>query len=784
MQPEEQSIHQLFEKSKVAKYLNESRLIVKNLPNHMTSERLKKLVATYGEVTDCKVIHTKEGDTRKFAFVGFKSNKQANNATYNLNNTFVDTSRVTVDRALPFQNTTIPRPWSKHSKGSSRHDKQDKPVETKQPEKTAAQKTREDKRLNEFLGIVNDKKKKDTKFWQNDLEAPKEKEAAPVVAEKDATVTNDDKNDNEEDEAPAKKRKLNDGKSDLDFLKSKTVATLDSSNDTSDNAIREPGITIPDETLEGEEEDVSETGRLYVINIPYTTSEDDLYELFRVFGDLSEIHMPIDKSTKQPKGFAYVLFMIPENAVKAMHTLNGCIFQGRMIHVIPARKKPEPKPSIADQLNEKSSFKKQQALKKKGEAFSQHNWNPLYMASNTVAQSMSKQLGVTKSELLDRDTDNAAVRLALAETEVVQQTKKAFEEHGVDFEALKNKDNWQSRSRTMILIKNIATPTNAEQQNDNLEEDLSKMFARYGSVKKVFLPPSRAMALIEFFEPTEAKAAFRGLAYKTFRHVPLYLEWAPSNVKQEQKDVPKKKQIKKAAEDKNPPNEMLFIKNLNFETTEDKLASIFGVYGVLSNVSVAKHADGRSKGYGFVKFEQLESSQKAHDDLAGYELDDHNIAIEYSAPQAGKKDQQQQPAKAPAKLLKKLPETFTDAEGRLVTFKKLVVRNVPFEATQKDLLQLFGTYGKVKTVRIPKKLTGGHRGFAFIEFLTAKECHAAYDALKNIHLYDRHLVLEFAADDNAIQSAQGKDEDVNMITQQVAKQEQQRENKKRKRGQD
>lgn len=44
-------------------------------------------------------------------------------------------------------------------------------------------------------------------------------------------------------------------------------------------------------------------------------------------GPLSEIHFPIDKSTKKPKGFAFITYMIPEHAVKALAELDGQVFQ-------------------------------------------------------------------------------------------------------------------------------------------------------------------------------------------------------------------------------------------------------------------------------------------------------------------------------------------------------------------------------------------------------------------------------------------------------------------------
>ena len=78
--------------------------------------------------------------------------------------------------------------------------------------------------------------------------------------------------------------------------------------------------------------------------------------------------------------------------------------------------------------------------------------------------------------------------------------------------------------------------------------------------------------------------------------------------------------------------------------------------------------------------------------------------------------------------------------------KKLMVRNVPFQANRKEILQLFGAYGQLKKVRLPKKFDGSHRGFAFVEFLTSQEAQNAMKALASTHLYGRHLVLEWADD--------------------------------------
>lgn len=47
---------------------------------------------------------------------------------------------------------------------------------------------------------------------------------------------------------------------------------------------------------------------------------------------------------------------------------------------------------------------------------------------------------------------------------------------------------------------------------------------------------------------------------------------------------------------------------------------------------------------------------------------------------------------------------------------KLIVRNVAFQASKAEIRDLFSAFGSVKRVRIPKKMGGEHRGFAFVDF--------------------------------------------------------------------
>ena len=59
----------------------------------------------------------------------------------------------------------------------------------------------------------------------------------------------------------------------------------------------------------------------------------------------------------------------------------------------------------------------------------------------------------------------------------------------------------------------------------------------------------------------------------------------------------------------------------------------------------------------------------------------------------------------------------------------------------------YSSFGQLKSVRIPKKMNGGHRGFAFLDFMTKQEAKSVYENVSSTHLLGRHLVVEWAEED-------------------------------------
>ncbi len=78
--------------------------------------------------------------------------------------------------------------------------------------------------------------------------------------------------------------------------------------------------------------------RLYVGNLPYTSTEDELRELFSRHGTVESVNLIIDRDTGRSRGFAFVE-MDPSGADAAISALNGQDLGGRSLRIDEARER-------------------------------------------------------------------------------------------------------------------------------------------------------------------------------------------------------------------------------------------------------------------------------------------------------------------------------------------------------------------------------------------------------------------------------------------------------------
>ncbi len=79
---------------------------------------------------------------------------------------------------------------------------------------------------------------------------------------------------------------------------------------------------------------------LFVGNMSFQTSETQLQELFKSFGQVTRVHVAMDRETGRARGFAFVEMPNDDEAAKAIAGLDGKEVNGRNLKVNEARPKP------------------------------------------------------------------------------------------------------------------------------------------------------------------------------------------------------------------------------------------------------------------------------------------------------------------------------------------------------------------------------------------------------------------------------------------------------------
>ena len=432
--------------------------------------------------------------------------------------------------------------------------------------------------------------------------------------------------------------------------------------------------------------------------------------------------------------------------MEAFQSMDGATFQGRILHIIPANARRD---TALDEFEiSKLPLKKQNLIRKRAEAASStFNWNSLYMSQDAVNASAANRLGVSKAEMLDPTSADAAVRQAIAETTVIQETKAYFLANGVDLDAFRS----HKRGDTAILVKNFPYGTTIE--------EIRTLFEESGPVLRVLMPPSGTIAIVQFAQANHAKSAFGKLAYRRIKDSVLFLEKAPKDlfttkgdggetlgqaaeVKDRRPTGVQKLNVDdllsggdKADEEQPMDTTSLFVRNLNFETTTGGLADAFKSLDGFVSARVKTKTDPKrpgqtlSMGFGFAEFRSKEQAQAALKTMDGFVLDGHTLAVKASHRGLDAAEERRREDKA------------KKAAGQRT---KIIIKNLPFQASKKDIRALFGTYGQLRSVRVPKKADSTARGFAFADFVTPREAENALQALRDTHLLGRKLVLDFA----------------------------------------
>lgn len=166
--------------------------------------------------------------------------------------------------------------------------------------------------------------------------------------------------------------------------------------------------------------------------------------------------------------------------------------------------------------------------------------------------------------------------------------------------------------------------------------------------------------------------------------------------------------------DFDPTQRKLFIRGIGWETTTDKLRSIFSVFGELEEaIVITDKTTGKSKGYGFVTFKHIDGAV---------------LALK------------QPSKKIDGRITVAQLAVARDSANVDVSTRKIYVGNVPFEISSERLLSHFSSYGEIEEGPLGfDKQSGKQKGFAFFVYKTEEGArNSLVDPIKSI---DGHQVM-------------------------------------------
>uniref|UniRef100_A0A7E4VKQ6 Multiple RNA-binding domain-containing protein 1 n=1 Tax=Panagrellus redivivus TaxID=6233 RepID=A0A7E4VKQ6_PANRE len=481
--------------------------------------------------------------------------------------------------------------------------------------------------------------------------------------------------------------------------------------------------------------EISKNGRVSIVNLPSCFTEDDLRQLVGEV-ETKELRCLQDMKTGGCRGTAYVTFANPKKAVRFFKQNNQTLLMGRYIKLYSCDDRhelhPAPEPKRIVPYEAKASVD-----------HGPQSWNTLFLGADVVAETFSAKLDIKKRDLLSGDNKlSPIVALALAEMRMLNEMRTFLTSNGVNLTSFA--DLHQPRSRKIIIAKNLEAGFTTT--------DVTNLFGQFGKVKRVLFNEEIGFtAIVEMMNESGAQAAFTKLNGASVRRRPIKLEMAPVSLFDAPIDRelantelirrltkmtvdPEKEDDDDEAEEKpSEPTEAapLDLSKLLSSTILVELDKELATDVKVSDMfDFSKLRGGKVVGNGFLQ---------CHDPPMAFILFDSPETAEKAL-----KLQKTGTAKSQAFISFSIATTEKVLNGERTAQKTLVVRNLPFDIKESELKPIMEAVGEIKEIRLPESLTGGKRGFGFVEFINPGDVQRALEMLEGVHFAGRRLVLEIS----------------------------------------
>uniref|UniRef100_A0A0D6R7K1 RRM domain-containing protein n=1 Tax=Araucaria cunninghamii TaxID=56994 RepID=A0A0D6R7K1_ARACU len=176
-----------------------------------------------------------------------------------------------------------------------------------------------------------------------------------------------------------------------------------------------------------------------------------------------------------------------------------------------------------------------------------------------------------------------------------------------------------------------------------------------------------------------------------------------------------------------PPEEAkLFVGNLPLNVDNQQLGELFEGAGEVIDVNIILNREtGNSRGFGFVTMATVEEANKGIEKFNQYNFQGRLLTVNKAAPRG----------------------TRVERPTQVGSAHKVYVGNLPWQADDNSLLQLFSEHGKVLEAKVVyDRETGRSRGFGFVTYSSENEVNDAIAALDGADMDGRPLRVNVAED--------------------------------------
>lgn len=175
----------------------------------------------------------------------------------------------------------------------------------------------------------------------------------------------------------------------------------------------------------------------------------------------------------------------------------------------------------------------------------------------------------------------------------------------------------------------------------------------------------------------------------------------------------------------------IFVGRLSWSIDDEWLKNEFEpIGGVVSARVMYERGTDRSRGYGYVDFEDISFAEKAIEEMQGKEIDGRPINVDMSTSK---------PANPNAERSKRFGDVPSEPSDTLF------LGNLSFGVERDNLYELFGKYGEIISVRIPTHPeTEQPKGFGYVQYSNIDDAKKALEGLQGEQIDNRPVRLDYS----------------------------------------